>query len=137
MTDPHDDHAIDCPACGHRIPMFHPAEPTSLERFGSRVADRVTSIWFPISLALASTTWILVNVIARPFDPYPMVMIAGLGVGLTTITAFQAPLILLAQRSAAQRDRARDIEAYRVAINSEQDLHQIRERLDRIDPSGS
>lgn len=134
---PHEhDHMIDCPACGHQIMMFEPSEPAPLERLGARVADRVTSIWFPVVLAVAIALWVILNVVARPFEPYPMVMIGGLGVGLTTITAFQAPLILLAQRSAAQRDRARDIEAYRVAINSERDLHEIRQRLNQIDEPG-
>jgi uncharacterized membrane protein len=63
------------------------------------------------------------------FEPYPlMMMIAGLAAGLATVAALRGPLILLAQRQAARRDR----EAFRVAVRTEPDLHRLQRRLDEI-----
>jgi Protein of unknown function (DUF1003) len=42
------------------------------------------------------------------------------------------PLILLAQGRAARRDRARDREAFRVAVRTDPDLHRLQRRLDEI-----
>lgn len=113
--------------------MFHEVEPDRHEQMANRVADLVASLWFPFALAVGIVVWVLVNVIAEPFDTHPMVMIGGLGAALSCIAAFQGPLILLAQRHAAKRDRARDIETFRVAANSERDLHKLNNRLDRIE----
>jgi uncharacterized membrane protein len=124
---------ISCPSCGHDISMFEEVDADRQERFAGRVADLVASFWYPAFIAVGAIVWIVVNVIGRPFDPYPMVMIGGLGVALAMITAFHGPLILLAQRHAAARDRLRDIETYRVATNSERDLHRINQRLTELE----
>jgi uncharacterized membrane protein len=113
--------------------MFEEVDPGRQERFAGRVADLVASFWYPAVIGVVAVVWVVVNVVGRPFDPYPMVMIAGLGVALTTITAFHGPLILLAQRHASASDRLRDIETYRVATNSERDLHKINERLAELE----
>jgi uncharacterized membrane protein len=113
--------------------MFEEVGPDRHEQLAGRVADLVASIWYPLVIAVVALVWIVINVVGRPFDPYPMVMIAGLGVALTTTIAFHGPLILLAQRHAAARDRLRDIETYRVATNSERDLHDIQQRLAELE----
>lgn len=125
--------AFECPSCGHEISMFEEIEPDREEQLATRVADVVASLWFPVALAAIAIAWVLLNVIARPFDPYPMVMIGGLALFLTGFTAGYGPLILLAQRHAATRDRARDIETYLVASRSEADLHDLRERLTQLE----
>lgn len=75
--------------------------------------------------------WVVFNVVARPFTPYPTVMLAGISATLATVAALQGPLILLSQRRAADRDRRRDEEALRVAINAEGDLHRVERKLDQ------
>jgi uncharacterized membrane protein len=70
-----------------------------------------------------------VNLVVEPLQPHPSTMLYDLGVALTAVTALNGPLILLAQRRNAARDRARDREALRVATRTEGDLHAILERL--------
>ena len=95
-----------CPHCGHELSMFREPEADTGERMATHVAAAVASWWFPVCLFVGITIWLAVNVIARPFEPYPMIMLAGLAAALSTITAFQGPLILLTQRRAALRSTA-------------------------------
>lgn len=112
--------------------MFEEPEPELGERLAGWVATTVASWWFPVAMFVGIATWLVINVAARPFEPYPMIMIAGLAAVLSTIAACQGPLILLTQRRAAMRDRARDRETYIVAANTEADLHDVKERLDQL-----
>jgi uncharacterized membrane protein len=112
--------------------MFAEPEPEVGERFAIGVAAAVATWWFPMVLLAGITGWLVVNITARPLEPYPMIVIAGLAAVLSTIAALQGPLILLTQRRAAMRDRARDRETYRVAANTEADLHQVKQRLDEL-----
>jgi uncharacterized membrane protein len=112
--------------------MFEEPEPQQGERLATAVAGAVASWWFPLGLLLAIIVWLTVNITFRPLEPYPMIMVAGLAAALSTITAFQGPLILLTQRRAAIRDRTRDRETYRVAANTEADLHRVEQRLNEL-----
>lgn len=112
--------------------MFEEPAPKRGERLATAVAGAVASWWFPLSLLVAITIWLTVNITFQPLKPYPMIMIAGLAAALSTITAFQGPLILLTQRRAAIRDRTRDRETYRVAANTEADLHRVEQRLNEL-----
>ena len=97
-----------------------------------RVASAVASWWFVTTLLVLIVAWVVLNVAARPFQPYPTVMLAGISATLATVAALQGPLILLSQRRAADRDRRRDDEALRVAINAEGDLHRVENKIDQV-----
>lgn len=126
------DDAPTCPACGHALSMLAEDRPDRAERVALAVARAVASWWFVLALALVAAVWIAVNVLARPFGPYPMIMVAGLAVGLSAIAASYGPLILLTQRRAAARDRLRDVETYRVAARTEGDLHDLSLQVERL-----
>ncbi len=96
-----------------------------------RVANAVASWWFAGTVVVLVTGWVVLNVVARPFTPYPTVMLAGISAALATVAALQGPLILLSQRRAAERDRRREEEALRVAINAEGDVHRVEDKLDQ------
>lgn len=96
-----------------------------------RVANAVASWWFAGTVVVLVAGWVVLNVVARPFTPYPTVMLAGISAALATVAALQGPLILLSQRRAAERDRRRDEEALRVAINAEGDVHRVENKLDQ------
>ncbi|WP_083371722.1 DUF1003 domain-containing protein [Paraoerskovia marina] len=128
----HADTPPSCPHCGHALSMFAEAPMGAAERAASRVAAVVASWWFSLALATAMVVWIAVNVVWRPFEPYPMIMVAGLAGGLGVISAFYGPLILLTQRRAAMRDRARDRETYLVAARTEDDLHALSAQVTRL-----
>ncbi len=123
---------LTCPHCGHALSMFTEPEPDRGEQLAGDVAEVVASWWFPTLLLTAIGGWVLLNVIARPFEPYPTIMFAVLAATLSTIAALQGPLILLAQRRAAMRDRAREQETYVVAAHSEADLHDVSDRIDAL-----
>ena len=121
-----------CPNCGHRLSMFMEEVPDRAEQRANRIIDVVASGWFPALLLVGIAIWLGVNVVFQPFEPYPMIMLAGLAALLSTITALQGALILLTQRRSARRDRERDRETYLVASHSESDLHDLRDRIDDL-----
>jgi uncharacterized membrane protein len=120
-----------CPACGHELSMFEDEPPSRSEHYAMRIANAVASWWFAGTLVVLVVAWVVLNVVARPFTPYPTVMLAGISATLATVAALQGPLILLSQRRAADRDRRRDEEALRVAINAEGDVHRVENKLDQ------
>lgn len=77
-------------------------------------------------IQLLIAVWLGVNAAFQPFHPHPSTMIGYIGTVLTAAAALQGPLILLTQRQETARDRAREIETFRVATNIEADLHAIR-----------
>ena len=110
--------------------MFHVDAPSRSEQYAMRVADAVASWRFVATLVILIIVWVVINVVGRPFKPYPTVMLAGISATLATVAALQGPLILLSQRRAAERDRRRDEEALRVAVNAEGDVHRVEDKLD-------
>ena len=123
---------ICCPHCGHHLTAWEPPEPSEAERRAMWVADHVATWWFPAIALLAISTWVLVNVVGRPFEPYPVITFAVISAGLASIAALQGPLILTAQSRAAQRDRLRDMETLRVAVHNEAGLDRIEAKLDGV-----
>ncbi len=75
---------------------------------GARIADRVTGYlgsWrFIIIQSVIVAVWLLGNLylLAKPFDPYPFIL---LNLAFSTQAAYAAPLILLAGNRASLRDR--------------------------------
>ena len=118
-----------CPQCGHQLSMFVVPEADRGERVASMITDRVATWWFPSILLFGVVGWGLVSVVSRPFEPYPVVVLAWISAVLATIAACQGPLILLAQRRAAMHDRERDDEMFRVVTNIEADIHALRAQL--------
>jgi uncharacterized membrane protein len=127
-----DDHWIRCPACGHQLSMFEEADVARSERVAAAIADHVATWWFAGTVLALLSTWITVNVVWRPFEPYPVVTLAVISAALACVTALQGPLILVTQRRAAERDRMRDREALRVATNTEGDLHTLSTQIARL-----
>jgi uncharacterized membrane protein len=123
---------VRCPACGHELSMFHTVAPDRGEAFAMRIANAVASWWFPTLVFALIAGWVVWNVTAQPFEPYPTIMFAVISAVLATVAALQGPLILLSQRRAAARDRERDEEALRVAVRSEGDVHRIEAKLDEL-----
>lgn len=119
-----------CPACGHVLSSYQEAEASRGEWWATVIANRVATWWFSAVVIVFLTIWIAVNMYWRPFEPYPVVVLAVISAVLACVTALQGPLILMTQRRAAERDRMRDREALRVASNAEADIHALRAQLD-------
>jgi uncharacterized membrane protein len=119
--------------------MWHDDAPGRGESVAMRIADRVASWPFAVTVLALIGVWVVWNVVSEPFEPYPVIIFAVISAVLATLAAMQGPLVLLSQRRAATRDRARDAEILRVAANTEADLHRLETKLDALiarSPSG-
>ena len=119
------------------------ANGNSHRTFGQRAADALTewagSWTFIIILVGLLILWMIANVIAivSHWDPYPFIL---LNLFLSTMAAFQAPIILMSQNRAAERDRikaAQDLAVDRKAESEirdmQQDLEEIKGMLRKLD----
>lgn len=102
---------------------------------GSRAADRLAGFagsWgFVISFVVMLLVWMIYNLIRgeTAFDPYPFIL---LNLALSCIAAIQAPLIMMSQNRAAERDRMRAENDYRVGLKTEIIIQDLHEKIDRI-----
>ena len=102
--------------------------------FGERTADKVAEFggsWtFIISFAAVLIAWITLNVVgfsAKPFDPYPFIL---LNLVLSCVAAMQAPVIMMSQRRQETKDRLRAENDYRVNLKAELEIRQLHEKID-------
>ncbi len=102
--------------------------------FGERTADRVAEFggsWaFIISFVVVLLGWITLNVVgllARPFDPYPFIL---LNLVLSSLAAIQAPVIMMSQRRQETKDRMRAENDYRINLKAELEIRQLHEKFD-------
>ena len=111
------------------------AEEAEMLTFGERVADRVASFggsWTFIILSMAAlSAWMFINVkfLARPFDPYPFIL---LNLVLSTMAAIQAPVIMMSQNRQASKDRLKSDLDYQVNLKAELEVAQLHHKMDRV-----
>jgi uncharacterized membrane protein len=103
---------------------------------GQRAADKIASFggsWRFIIIFLGILLgWIGLNafvLLARPFDPYPFIL---LNLVLSCLAAIQAPIIMMSQNRQAAKDRLRSQRDYEVNLKSEIEIRSLGERLDHI-----
>ena len=103
---------------------------------GERVADQVAAFggsWGFILLFLGVlAVWMLVNTFllrGRAFDPYPYIL---LNLVLSCLAALQAPVIMMSQNRAAEKDRWRAENDYHVNVRAELQIMQLHEKLDAM-----
>lgn len=103
--------------------------------FAQRIADRVAEFggsWtFIISFAVFIGAWMAVNFeLARhAFDPYPYIL---LNLVLSTLAAFQAPVIMMSQNRFAAKDRLKADLDYEVNRKAELEVAQLHSKAERI-----
>ncbi|MGO8761755.1 MAG: DUF1003 domain-containing protein [Desulfobaccales bacterium] len=103
---------------------------------GQRLADRLANFggsWTFISIFMAMliiwmgiNTWIL---LARPFDPYPYIL---LNLVLSCLAAIQAPVILMSQNRQEARDRLHSEHDYEINVKAEIEIRKLHEKLDHL-----
>ena len=116
---------------GSRVPPDATQDSASL---GDRVADRVTALggsWTFIVLTVAAIAiWMFANAaIAKPFDPFPYIL---LNLVLACLTVLQAPLIMMSQNRQASRDRLDAQHDYEVNTKAELEIVGLHAKLDEI-----
>ena len=107
--------------------------------FGARVADRVAAFggsWrFIIIFFVVLVLWMAVNsafilfILARPFDPFPFIL---LNLVLSCLAAIQAPIIMMSQNRQEARDRLRSENDYQVNLKAELEIRHLHEKLDML-----
>jgi uncharacterized membrane protein len=67
--------------------------------------------------------------IARPFDPYPFIL---LNLVLSALASLQAPLIMMSQNRQESRDRQRAMHDYQVNLKAELEIRQLHQKVDHL-----
>ena len=103
---------------------------------GEFLADRIASFggsWrFIIVFGSVLVVWILINTIAlaaKPFDPYPFIL---LNLILSCLAAIQAPVIMMSQNRQEAKDRMRSEHDYRVNLKAELEIRHLHEKVDHL-----
>jgi uncharacterized membrane protein len=103
---------------------------------GQRLADNIADFggsWkFIIIFGVFIFAWMAINVVAvfaKPFDPYPFIL---LNLVLSTLAAIQAPVIMMSQNRQEERDRQRAIYDYKVNLKAELEIRQLHQKVDHL-----
>ena len=105
---------------------------------GERLSDRVAAVggsWaFIIVFVLVLFGWMLLNseILTRfdaAFDPYPFIFLNLL---LSTMAAIQAPIIMMSQNRASNKDRIAAAHDYEVNLRTEIDIIRLHEKIDLL-----
>lgn len=114
-------------------PHFQPHIVYGHRTRGQKIADSVTNVagsWgFIIGFLVVIFLWVVLNAVIlmrKPWDPYPFIL---LNLGLSMLAAIQAPVILMSQNRAAQRDRKKAEQDYTVNKKAEQEIQEIQKEL--------
>jgi len=102
---------------------------------GQLLADKIASFggsWTFIGLFLSFIVgWILINTIwltgGTNFDPYPFIL---LNLGLSSLAAFQAPIIMMSQNRQAAKDRLEQKATFEINLKLELELMRLHEKFD-------
>ena len=103
---------------------------------GQRMADSIAAVggsWRFITIfAIVLFVWIVINTIvlvARPFDPYPFIL---LNLILSCLAAIQAPVIMMSQNRQEARDRLNAMRDYQVNLKAELEIRHLHQKLDHL-----
>ena len=104
--------------------------------FGARLSDRVAAVggsWgFIIGFGCALGLWMGWNALTGGrlrFDPYPFIFLNLL---LSTLAAIQAPVIMMSQNRAADRDRKAAEHDYIVNLRAELEIMHLHDKIDAM-----
>lgn len=125
---------VDSIASGELISELSDDDGGDTASLGERMADRVAAFggsWtFIFSFIAVLFIWMGVNVVglmARPFDPYPFIL---LNLVLSCLAALQAPVIMMSQRRQEAKDRQRAENDYKINLKSEIEIRYLHEKID-------
>lgn len=102
---------------------------------GQKLADKLTiyaGSWsFIIAFLLFLIVWMILNIALylKHWDPYPFIL---LNLVLSCLAAMQAPIILMSQNRAAERDRHKAELDYYVNRKAEREVANMQRDLDDI-----
>ncbi len=103
--------------------------------FGDRMADRMAEAagsWrFILGFVCFMAMWIGVNIALGPkaFDTFPFIL---LNLGLSTLAALQAPVILMSQNRQGEKDRAVARNDFEVNLKNELEIADLHRKMDAL-----
>ena len=97
---------------------------TIWQRYADALASYMGSWAFLLVFITLLVVWIILNILAWTFtwDPYPFIL---LNLTLSTISALQAPIILMSQNRQAERDRINANYDYSVNKKAEEEIRDM------------
>ena len=110
----------------------HKEKATTGDRIADAVASGMGSWTFIIVQTLMVATWMTLNIIAfvSHWDVYPFILLNLL---FSTQAAYAAPIIMMAQNRAAERDRHNAEADYQTNIEAEQRIETLQQELARVE----
>lgn len=104
---------------------------------GQKIADNVASTvgsWrFIIIQSILLAAWLVLNsveLIFKPFDPYPFIL---LNLALSFQAAYSAPFVMMSQNRQAEKDRITAQNDYITDTKGEEEIRHMMEHLDHQD----
>ena len=120
----------------HRVARNANVEQDRRATVADRSADLIASFGGSWKFIIVAVCLIIIWVIGnswllhqKVFDPFPYIL---LNLVLNVLCALQAPLIMMSQNRQAEKDRIRADLDYRVNLNNELMLSEIRRRVDAL-----
>lgn len=107
-------------------------ERTSAQKLADSIAQGMGSWGFIITQTVFITFWILLNLYGyiKQWDPYPFIL---LNLIFSTQAAYAAPIIMMSQNRAAERDRAQAQADYDTNLQAKQEIEDLQVSLARIE----
>jgi uncharacterized membrane protein len=103
---------------------------------GQKLADKIAVFggsWSFITLFFSFILiWMGINIwilAAKPFDPYPFIL---LNLILSCLAAIQAPIIMMSQNRKEQKDRIRSENDYKINLKAEFEIKLLSEKIDHM-----
>ncbi len=104
---------------------------------GQKLADKVAGFggsWtFILIFMMLMASWMLINSLlltsTQAFDPYPYIL---LNLGLSTLAALQAPIIMMSQNRQAAKDRLEITANYEVSLKTDLEIMRLHQKLDTL-----
>ena len=116
-------------------PTWHQKHAQS-RTFGARIADLVANAmgsWpFIIIQTLFVVLWMSLNILGfiEHWDPFPFIL---LNLVFSTQAAYAAPIIMMSQNRAAERDRHQALADYETNLEAKREIENLQKDLARIE----
>ena len=103
------------------------------DRLADRITKRAGSWGFIIGFIIFLALWMIVNGIIlckeKAFDEYPFIL---LNLFLSCVAALQAPIIMMSQNRAAEKDSLRGKNDYKTDLKSELILEELHDQMTKM-----
>lgn len=105
---------------------------SNLDKVTERVNAFVASWKFPCLILVLLLVWIVLNLVFRLFNPYPVIIFTVISAMLATVAALQAPIILMSQQRQKQREGLKSENDYRVNLKAELEIRSLSDKIDHL-----